>query len=156
MTSPGGINQYGFISTSRVRETGVDWPDIQLYFFCLSTYSQFAKDISHIAFLDPKHLNSIMEPLQGFNTFVMAVTLVRPKSVGEIRLRNRDPFSPPIIDPHYLEHPDDVQTLKEGSVQPELQLLHRRKNFACQILACGFQEYNLRWILLKKRTYLKT
>ena len=70
-----------------------------------------------IAALDPKHYNSIMEPLQGLNTFGLGVTLVRPKSVGEIRLRNSDPFSPPIIDPRYLEHPDDVETLKEGSLR---------------------------------------
>ena len=116
MTSPAGCNQHGFISTSRVRKTGVDWPDIQLYFFCLSTYSQFAKDISHVAAVDPKHYNSMMEPLQGLNTFGIGLTLVRPKSLGGITLRNSDPFSPPIIDPHYLEHPDDVHTLKEGSV----------------------------------------
>ena len=116
MTSPGGINHHGFISTSQVRKTGIDWPDIQVYFFGLSAYSQFGKDMSWIFSLDPKHYNSVMEPLHGLNTFVIGLTLVRPKSLGGITLRNSDPFSPPIIDPHYLEHPDDVQTLKEGSV----------------------------------------
>ena len=112
-----GINHHGFISTSLVRKTSVDWPDIQLYFFCLSAYSQFAKDFSLIAGLDPKHYSSIIEPLRGLNTSGLGVALVRPKSVGEIRLRNSDPFSPPIIDPRYLEHPDDVETLKEGSLR---------------------------------------
>lgn len=37
--------------------------------------------------------------------------------VGEITLKNKDPFSPPIIDPHYLEHPDDVTALIDGSTK---------------------------------------
>ena len=122
MASPGGFNHHGFISTSRVRKSGVDWPDIQLYFFSVSVYSQFGKDVSWMFSLDPKHYNSLMDPLQGFNTFGIGITLVRPKSVGEIMLRDSDPFSPPVIDPHYLEHPGDVQTLKEGSVKPVYRL----------------------------------
>ena len=57
-------------------------------------------------------MNSLMEPLQGKNTFGMGTVLV-----GEIRLRNSDPFSKPIIDPHYLEHPANVQALREGTTK---------------------------------------
>ena len=114
MTTPAAINHHGFISTSLVRKTGIDWPDIQLYFFAVSTYSQEAQDLSWIFSMDPKHYNSILEPIRGSNSFVIGVVIVRPKSLGEIRLRNDDPFSPPLIDPHYLEHSDDVQVLTEG------------------------------------------
>lgn len=41
-------------------------------------------------------------------------TLLRPKSRGSIRLRSGDPFESPIIDPNYLEHPDDVKTFVAG------------------------------------------
>lgn len=58
----------------------------------------------------------------GKDSVVACVALVRPKSVGEIRLRNKDPLSPPIIDPRYLEHPDDVRTLVEG-VKIAVQLM---------------------------------
>ena len=57
-----------------------------------------------------------MDPLEGLNTFAIGLTLVRPKILGGITLKNSDPFSPPIIDPNYLEHPDDVHCLKEGSI----------------------------------------
>jgi len=41
-------------------------------------------------------------------------TLLHPKSIGEIRIASNDPLEKPIIDPHYLEHPDDVQLLVNG------------------------------------------
>jgi choline dehydrogenase-like flavoprotein len=41
-------------------------------------------------------------------------TLIYPKSRGELRLASADPLTPPLIDPHYLEEPDDVKFLVEG------------------------------------------
>ena len=40
--------------------------------------------------------------------------LLRPKSIGTIRLASNDYQDHPIIDPKYLKHPDDVQTLVEA------------------------------------------
>ena len=40
--------------------------------------------------------------------------LLRPKSVGTIRLASSDYQEHPIIDPQYLKHPDDVKTLVEA------------------------------------------
>ena len=37
--------------------------------------------------------------------------MVQPDSRGEVRLRSADPADAPIVDPHYLEAPADVQTL---------------------------------------------
>ena len=96
------------------RNTGADWPDVRVYFLFLSAVSEFGKDISWILALDSRHFYSVTKPLHGSNSFVIGVALARPKSVGEIKLRSSDPFSPPVIDPRYLKHPDDVHTLKEG------------------------------------------
>ena len=37
-----------------------------------------------------------------------------PKSRGEIRLRSNKPDAPAMIDPHYLEHPDDQKVMIDG------------------------------------------
>ncbi|XP_069137635.1 glucose dehydrogenase [FAD, quinone]-like [Argopecten irradians] len=47
-------------------------------------------------------------------TIFLSPTLMHPKSTGTIRLKSSDPFDYPVIDPHYLEHPDDVKTLIAG------------------------------------------
>lgn len=40
--------------------------------------------------------------------------LLKPKSVGSVRLRSSDPQESPIIDPKYLTHPEDKQVLFDG------------------------------------------
>src|SRR3954453_1371927 len=39
---------------------------------------------------------------------------MRPRSRGELRLRNADAFEPPLIDPNYLADPYDVRVLIEA------------------------------------------
>lgn len=38
----------------------------------------------------------------------------RVRSIGEIKLKSRDEFEYPYINPKYLSHPDDVQTMIDG------------------------------------------
>lgn len=40
---------------------------------------------------------------------------MRPKSRGRLRLKSRNPFLWPIMQPNYLDHPDDLNTLVEGA-----------------------------------------
>ena len=42
------------------------------------------------------------------------VCILRPKSRGTIRLRDADPRSPALIDPRFLEHPDDMEGMVRG------------------------------------------
>lgn len=44
----------------------------------------------------------------GFSSHVI---LLRPKSRGRVTLRSARPGDPPAIDPAFLEHPDDVETM---------------------------------------------
>lgn len=39
---------------------------------------------------------------------------LRPKSRGYLALHSADPRDPPLIQPHYLDHPDDLETLLAG------------------------------------------
>ena len=39
---------------------------------------------------------------------------VRPKSRGTVSLSSPDPRVPPLIDPNYLDHPEDLRTLVDG------------------------------------------
>lgn len=51
---------------------------------------------------------------RNIETFSILSILLHPKSRGTINLKSADPFDPPIIDPNYLDHPDDIKTLING------------------------------------------
>ncbi|NRA24241.1 MAG: FAD-dependent oxidoreductase [Oleispira sp.] len=46
--------------------------------------------------------------------YCVHTTLVQPKSRGSIKLENNNPFTPPLIDPNFLSHPDDLQAIISG------------------------------------------
>jgi choline dehydrogenase-like flavoprotein len=46
--------------------------------------------------------------------FSCHVCVLRPKSIGSVGLSSADPSAPPRIDPNFLGHDDDVQTLLKG------------------------------------------
>ena len=48
------------------------------------------------------------------STFTVLVNVMKPDSVGSIRIRSRDPLDDPLIDPAFLREDADVQTLLKG------------------------------------------
>ncbi|HUJ19891.1 MAG TPA: GMC family oxidoreductase N-terminal domain-containing protein [Bryobacteraceae bacterium] len=46
--------------------------------------------------------------------FSLGPVLLHPRSRGTIRLRSHDPFDPPLIQPNYLEDPEDLAQLIDG------------------------------------------
>lgn len=58
--------------------------------------------------------------------FSIGLYQLRPKSRGEITLRTPDPLLPPLIQPRYLDHADDLQTLVEG-VKVARRILHMNR-----------------------------
>jgi choline dehydrogenase-like flavoprotein len=91
------------IFTSNVAEAGgflrtqaeLAAPDIQLH-FCIGILESHGRRL-HAA--------------RGFSTHVC---VLRPKSAGQVTLRNRDPLAAPLIDPGFYTHPDDLETMVRG------------------------------------------
>ena len=48
------------------------------------------------------------------NGFSCHVCLLRPKSVGTVHIASKNPNEDPIIDPNFLSHDEDIQTLIKG------------------------------------------
>lgn len=43
--------------------------------------------------------------------YMLFPQIIRPKSVGSVRLQSRSPFDHPLIDPNYLGEPEDLDVL---------------------------------------------
>ncbi len=52
--------------------------------------------------------------LDNFAGMTAGVWQHRPKSRGHVRIKSADPWAPPVVQPNYLEHPDDQQVLIRG------------------------------------------
>lgn len=124
----------GFLKT----RPELDAPDLQFHFSPAFYYQH--------SFVRPKGKGCTLAP-----------TLLQPKSVGEITLKTPNPTDAPLIDPKYLSHEEDLQTMIEG-VKVAYRLLKTR---AFQRF---FKEYHLPNSLLQTeedmadhiRKYMKT
>ena len=58
--------------------------------------------------------DSIHRKMENRNGMMLLPVLLHPKSNGTVRLRSKDPFDPPLIDPNYLTERADVDVLVDG------------------------------------------
>ncbi|EHL31638.1 GMC family oxidoreductase [Legionella drancourtii] len=56
----------------------------------------------------------VLKPLFTSYGYTLMTCLLHPKSRGRIRLRSKNPMDYPLIDPNYLENPDDLDALVIG------------------------------------------
>jgi len=93
--------------TSNVVEGGAFWfadgpgsranPDLQFHFLCGAGAEAGVPSV-------PKGSSGIT-----LNSYTL-----RPKSRGSVTLRSPDPSAPPVVDPNFLAHPDDLRVSVEG------------------------------------------
>ncbi len=74
-------------------DEGLDRPDVQLHFG-----AAYWKEPGPLERSDGPH-------------FFSTAGLLRQRSSGRVTIRTADPAAPPVIEPAYLEHPDDVKAL---------------------------------------------
>ncbi len=91
MLTSNGAEGGAFLKT----DPALSMPDIQLH-FVIAMIDDHARKL---------HLG------HGYSCHVC---LLRPKSVGEVTLASKDPLAAPLINPRFLEHPDDIETLLKG------------------------------------------
>nr|XP_023022823.1 glucose dehydrogenase [FAD, quinone]-like [Leptinotarsa decemlineata] len=59
--------------------------------------------------------NTVYRPIANQDVYTLMPLLLRPRSRGWVRLRNKSPFSAPLINANYFDDPIDVKTLVEGA-----------------------------------------
>jgi choline dehydrogenase-like flavoprotein len=64
--------------------------------------------------VQPLSLDKFGDPLHRFPAITVAACNLRPTSRGEIRLRDRDPQTPPMIAPNYLATPEDREVAADA------------------------------------------
>lgn len=111
LTGHNAVDLTGFINTL---DSKANIADIQLHHFSFHKKSPELKYfLETIGFAD-EITKSILETNEKEDVVCVPVTLLRPKSIGSIRLRSNDYTKTPKIFANYLKHQDDVDTLVRG------------------------------------------
>lgn len=61
-------------------------------------------------------LQKYFAPIVGKDALFHVLCLNLPKTVGEVKLKSKNPHDTLHIDPNYLDHEDDVQSVLEGKI----------------------------------------
>lgn len=108
-----GVDGLAFLSTPHMFEDHRDWPDIQMHMVPADVVADGGRYLRYLAGLS-EAVWPYYRQIRNVPSFSIDPVLLRPKSRGHIRLRSRNPYDHPLIDPNYLSHPDDVSTTIEG------------------------------------------
>ncbi|OWF43150.1 glucose dehydrogenase [FAD, quinone]-like [Mizuhopecten yessoensis] len=82
--------------------------DFQLQFQTMHMFTPTMKSIMKFNFKD-EVADKVFTAREDKESITIVPMLLHPKSRGTIQLKSTDPFDYPEIDPHNLEHPDDVK-----------------------------------------------
>lgn len=108
LTKPGGIEGLAFLNTKYVNASD-DWPDVEIHLLDAP-----AGSIGEQIGMTKELYDRFYAPYESQAAFSFLVTLLRPQSVGYIKLRSASPYDAPLIEPKYLTHPQDIKTLVHG------------------------------------------
>ncbi|XP_034828250.1 glucose dehydrogenase [FAD, quinone]-like [Maniola hyperantus] len=123
-----------FVS-SKYQDPAEDYPDIQLFIAPTADNMDGGIFGKRANGLSDETYAELYEDILYQPSFSIVPLLLRPKSRGYIKLRDGNPYSPPLIYPNYYSHPDDMLRMIDGARiaqslidQPTLKELNARPN----------------------------
>ncbi|KAM8720812.1 hypothetical protein ACLKA7_006800 [Drosophila subpalustris] len=113
MRIPGGVEAISFYALDD-EERAKGWADMELFFSASSIHMNPALRLTFG--LKPEIYETIYGDLErrDANSFMIFPMILRAKSRGRIKLRNRNPLDHPLIYPNYFAHPYDMNITVRG------------------------------------------
>lgn len=102
----------GFINSDESSDS--PYPDIEMHHIPISRQSPTLDILMNAIGYKSSIVNSIRPAHENSNLFVSMACLMRPKSVGSIRLMSNNYQDSPKIFANYFDDPEDVETLLRG------------------------------------------
>ncbi|XP_015783745.1 glucose dehydrogenase [FAD, quinone]-like isoform X1 [Tetranychus urticae] len=113
LTMLGGLDGLGFINTKYANKSD-DWPDVEIHFIPSCPSSDGGESVRKNMNLKDELFLQVYGPNLYKDAYSYYPVLLRPRSVGYMKLRSANPYDHPIIDPKYLSDPYDVAVLVDS------------------------------------------
>lgn len=113
LTSSVGLETVGFISTKYANQSD-DWPDIEFMCLSTSTNGDGGQQVKYTHGLSDEYYKEVFEEINFKDSFAIWPMMMRPRSLGYIKLQSKNPFRYPLLYHNYLTDPIDVGVLREG------------------------------------------
>ncbi|XP_055388391.1 glucose dehydrogenase [FAD, quinone] [Condylostylus longicornis] len=114
MTTLGGVEGLAFVHTIYSNDS-LDWPDIQFHMAPASINSDNGARVKHVLGLKETLYRDVYKPIANKDSWTIMPLLLRPRSRGWVRLKSKNPFQIPIMNPNYFTDPFDIKTIVEGT-----------------------------------------
>lgn len=114
MTALGGLEGIAFVNTIYANASN-DWPDIQFHMAPASINSDGGARVRKVLGLKEDLYREVFRPIANKDSWTIMPLLLRPRSRGYVRLRSKNPFEYPLMNPNYFKDPFDAQTLVDGA-----------------------------------------
>ena len=112
-TSLGGVEGLGFIKTKFTNHSD-DWPDFEIHMVSGTPASDDGQTFRKVQGFTREFWSQYYQPKVHSESFSLYPVMLRPKSKGYIELRSPNPYEPPIIEPRYLTHEEDIQKMVDA------------------------------------------
>lgn len=92
-----------------------DYPDIEIVLGAGALNGDMSGSMANMLGIPRPFVKEVYADIMDKSAFSLVPIIMQPKSRGRLRLKSRNPFQWPKMEPRYLSHPDDLKTLVEGA-----------------------------------------
>lgn len=125
LSLPAGLEAVAFMNTSYGTR---DYPDVEILLLSISPASVEGERLFKDFGVRKDIYDSYFLPKRGKNVFQISPVLNRLKSRGFLKLRSKNYKDPPVLDPRYFTHPDDLDIAAQA--MNEVIRIYKSKAFA--------------------------
>ncbi|OQR76668.1 glucose dehydrogenase-like [Tropilaelaps mercedesae] len=162
LTLLGGVEGLGFINT-KYANAAKDWPDFELHFASGSPVSDGGQTLRYAHGLQEHVWKNVYSGHNYEDSISIYPVMLRPKSVGWLKLASASPYDHPIINPKYLHHPEDILAMV-AAIKVCIQLVQTPafRRYGAQLWDKPFPEckdytlYSDKYLACVARTYTST
>lgn len=128
------------------------YPDIEIVLGAGALSGDLSGSMRNMLGITSEFFNKVYDGIIGRDAFGLVPIVMRPKSRGRIRLKSRNPFQWPLMEPNYFANAEDLETLVQGAkLVVELgesdsfrkfgSQFHRHPFLGCESYAVGSDDY---------------